>query len=214
MPARPSPPPRPAPPAGRIARLRRNLGTLPNQLTALRLAMVPLLWVLMLFGHPVWVGVGVMLAAATDVLDGYLSRKWHQTSKFGSRLDSAADHLLAASMALWMVLLRPFFFREQRWPLIAWAVFAAFVLLVSWLKFHRFVDLHLYSSKAAVFLSWSFGIPLLVLGRYSRLHFWITIAACLLAAAESLAVVLTRERVDEHIGSILLPRRRSASDQA
>jgi phosphatidylglycerophosphate synthase len=205
MVVRPSPPPR-----RRLAELRRNLGTLPNQLTVARLAMVPVLWVLLLFGHPVWVGVGVAVAATTDVLDGYLSRKWHQTSEFGSRMDSVADHLLAISMTLWMVLLRPFFFREQKWPLIAWAVFALLVLLVSWLKFRRFVDLHLYSSKAAVFLSWSFGIPLLILGRYSRLHFWITITACTLAAAESLYVILTRDRVDEHLRSILLRRRGSS----
>lgn len=210
---RESAPPRPLPPArrGRLAELRRNLSTVPNQLTVLRLATVPLLWVLVLFGHPVWVGAGVMVAAATDVLDGYLSRRWNQTSEFGSRMDSVADHLLAISMTLWLVLLRPFLFREQRWPLIAWAAFALLVLLLSWLKFRRFVDLHLYSSKGAVFLAWLFGIPLLVLGRYPgwRVQFWITLAACFLAAAESLAVILTRDRVDEHIGSILLRRRSS-----
>ena len=81
------------------------------------------------------------------------------------------------------------------------------MLAVSWVKFHRAVDLHLYSSKAAVFLSWCFGIPLLVLGRYSRLQFWITLSAATFAAAESLWVILTRDRVDEHIGSVLLPRR-------
>jgi len=141
------------------------------------------------------------------VLDGWLSRKWNQTSEFGSRMDSAADHLLAISMTLWLVLLRPFFFREQRWPLIAWAAFALLVLAISWLKFRRAVDLHLYSSKAAVFLSWCFGIPLLVAGRYSRVQFWITIAACTLAALESLVVIPTRREVDEHIGTLLLPRR-------
>jgi phosphatidylglycerophosphate synthase len=208
MPTRDPSPPRSAPSArGRLATLRRNLGTVPNQLTALRLAMVPLLWGLVLFGHPVWVGIGVMVAAATDVLDGWLSRKWNQTSEFGSRMDSASDHLLAISMTLWLVLLRPFFFREQRWPLIAWSAFALMVLAISWLKFRRAVDLHLYSSKAAVFLSWCFGIPLLVVGRYSRVQFWITIGAATLAALESLIVILTRREVDEHIGTILLPRR-------
>jgi len=191
------------------AQLRRHLSTLPNQLTATRLAMLPLLWFLALFNRPVWLGVGVAVAAATDVLDGWLSRRWHQTSEFGSRMDSVADHLLAISMTLWLVLLRPFFFREQRWPLIAWAAFALVVLLVSWLKFRRFVDLHLYSSKAAVFLSWCFGIPLLVVGQYSHTQFWITISVSFLAAAESLAIILTRGEVDEHIGSILLKKRSS-----
>lgn len=190
------------------AQLRRHLSTLPNQLTATRLAMLPLLWFLAVFNRPVWLGMGVAVAAATDVLDGWLSRRWHQTSEFGSRLDSVADHLLAISVTLWLVLLRPFFFREQKWALIAWSAFALLVLAVSWVRFRRFVDLHLYSAKAAVFLSFCFGIPLLVLGRYSRVQFWITIGVCTLAAAEALVVILTRDEVDEHLGSIVFSGRR------
>src|SRR3954454_22560268 len=159
----------------RLSELRRQLSTIPNQLTALRLVLVPLLWVLALLNRPVWLGIGLMLAAATDVLDGYLSRRWHQTSAFGSRLDSVADHLLAISTTLWLVLLRPFFFREQRWPLIAWAAFSLLVLAISWLRFRRLVDLHLWSAKVAVVAAFLFGIPLLVLGRYSRVHFWLTL---------------------------------------
>ena len=193
---------------GGPAALRRHLRTLPNQLTASRLALVPVLWGLALLGQPVWLGIGVMAASITDMLDGYLSRRWNQTSEFGARLDSIADHLLAVSTILWLVLLRPFFFREQRWPLILWSIFALLVLLVSWLKFRRFVNLHLYTSKVAVILAFLFGVPLLILGRYDRVHFWITLAACTLAAVESLIVILTRDRVDENIGSILVKRRR------
>ena len=193
---------------GGLAGLRRNLGTLPNQLTASRLALVPVLWVVALLGEPVWLGWGVLVASATDGLDGYLSRRWNQTSEFGARLDSVADHLLAVSTTLWLVLLRPFFFREQRWPLIVWGAFALFVLLVSWLKLRRVVNLHLYTSKAAVILAFLFAIPLLILGRYSVVQFWITLVVCFLAAAESLAIVLTRDRVDENIGSILRRRKR------
>jgi phosphatidylglycerophosphate synthase len=190
------------------AELRRELRTLPNQLTALRLVLVPVLWGVALLGEPVWLGWGVLAASVTDMLDGWLSRRWNQTSEFGARLDSVADHLLAVSTTLWLVLLRPFFFREQRWPLILWAVFALLVLLVSWLKLRRFVNLHLYTSKAAVILAFLFGIPLLILGRYNAVHFWITLAVCTLAAAESLAIILTRDRVDENIGSILIRRKR------
>jgi len=193
---------------GGLAALRRHLGTLPNQLTASRLALVPVLWGLALLGEPVWLGIGVMAASITDMLDGYLSRRWNQTSEFGARLDSIADHLLAVSTTLWLVLLRPFFFREQRWPLILWGAFALLVLLVSWLKFRRFVNLHLYTSKVAVILAFLFGVPLLILGRYNRVHFWITLVVCTLAAVESLIVILTRDRVDENIGSILIQRKR------
>jgi phosphatidylglycerophosphate synthase len=203
----PSTDPRAPATRGRWAELRRNLTTVPNQLTALRLASVPVLWVLALLGMPVWVGIGLIAASLTDVLDGWLSRRWNQTSDFGSRMDSVADHALAISTTLWLALLRPFFFHEQKWPLIAWSAFALVVLLVSWVKFRRFVDLHLFSAKVAVVLAFLFGIPLLVLGRYSRLQFWLTLAVCTFAALEALLVILTRSEVDEHIGSIFKRRR-------
>lgn len=36
----------------------------------------------------------LLLCGATDVLDGYLARRWNCTSVFGARLDSIADMLL------------------------------------------------------------------------------------------------------------------------
>lgn len=192
----------------RLARIRAHLGTLPNQLTALRLAAVPVLWVLAVMDRPVWVGVGAGVAAATDVLDGYLSRKWGQTSRFGSFLDSAADHLLTISMVAWIFMLRPEFVRGQGTLLLAWSAFALGVLGVSLVKFRRPVDLHLYSSKAAVITAWLFAVPLLVTGTYAPAHWYATLAVATFAAAESLAVLLTRRSVDEKIGSLLLPRHR------
>ena len=191
-----------------LARLRAHLSTLPNQISAARLVAIPVLWALALTGRASWVGVGTAVAAASDWIDGYLSRKWRQESRFGSRLDSLADHLLTISVVAWLLILRPEFFREQAAPLIAWATFALGVLGVSFLKFHRPVDLHLYSAKVAVTMAYLFVVPLLYSGRYSRLHFYVTLAVCLFAAAEALAVLLTRRSVDERIGSLLLPRRK------
>lgn len=39
-------------------------------------------------------------AALTDWLDGYLARKWHQTSAFGAFLDPVADKLMVSAVLL------------------------------------------------------------------------------------------------------------------
>jgi phosphatidylglycerophosphate synthase len=191
---------------------REMTTTVPNQLTTLRLALIPPLWLLALLGYPVVVGVVLFVAATTDVLDGYLARRGGLVTEFGSRFDSVADHLLTASTAVWLLMLRPEVFREQRALLLVWLILGAAALLVGWLRFGRVGALHLYSAKAAGVLGYGFAIYLLVFGSYPQPFFYLVLAACLLGSAETLLVHLTRDRVNEHIGSIIL-RRTGASEE-
>ncbi|HYW93606.1 MAG TPA: CDP-diacylglycerol--glycerol-3-phosphate 3-phosphatidyltransferase [Gammaproteobacteria bacterium] len=73
--------------------------TIPNLLTVARIVMIPLF--LVAFYLPFgWSGVVAAclfaLASATDWLDGYLARRWQQTSSFGAFLDPVADKLMVA----------------------------------------------------------------------------------------------------------------------
>jgi phosphatidylglycerophosphate synthase len=155
----------------------------------------------------VWLGVGVGLAALTDVLDGIIARRSRGGTARGSRLDAIADHLLTASTAIWLVWLRPGFVAAELPLLLAWLALAATALVAAWVKFRRVVDLHLYSAKVAGTLGYLFAIWLLLVGTYSARVFHLVVGAGLFSAAESLLVVLTRDAVDEHIGTVL---RRSA----
>ena len=178
-----------------------------DSLTALRLALLPVLWGLALLDRPVLLGIGVAVAASTDMLDGFLARRAQQTTPFGSHFDSVADHLLSASLIIWLVWLRPDFIREQFPLLMLWAGLGLLVLAVGWLRFGRFADLHLYSAKLAAAAGVLFGISLLVFGTYTQPVFYSVIAVCYLAAAETLVALLTRSSIDEHVGTIFLPRR-------
>jgi len=176
---------------------------LPNLVTGVRLALLPVLWLLALLGHTTALGWLLLLAWVTDVLDGFLARRLRVTSRRGSRLDTVADHLLLVSMLAWVLMLEPGFVREQAWVLGLIVLFWAASLVAVWIRFRRFADLHLYSSKAGVFAAVVFTIHLLIAADYSILFFYLAGGICLLAAIESLAVVLLRDEVDEHIGSIL-----------
>jgi CDP-diacylglycerol--glycerol-3-phosphate 3-phosphatidyltransferase len=75
------------------------LWTLPNILTWLRIAAIPL--IILLFFMPYrWSdpAAGLLFAAAgiTDSLDGYLARRLGQTSRLGAFLDPVADKLVVA----------------------------------------------------------------------------------------------------------------------
>ncbi|HBG32109.1 CDP-diacylglycerol--glycerol-3-phosphate 3-phosphatidyltransferase [Candidatus Macondimonas diazotrophica] len=80
----------------------------PIWLTASRILLIPLF--VLVFYLP-WSGAGILaasifvVAAITDWLDGYLARRWNQTSAFGAFLDPVADKLIVA-VALILVLQR------------------------------------------------------------------------------------------------------------
>lgn len=67
---------------------------LPNFLTLVRFAMVPLFGILLVFEYRVWAFVIYGLACGTDILDGYLARRHDQVTQFGRYMDPLADKLL------------------------------------------------------------------------------------------------------------------------
>lgn len=84
---------------------------IPILLTWMRVAMIPLLlgqlyfpdhW-MSLHERNLFATVMFVTAAVTDWFDGFLARRWNQTSAFGAFLDPVADKLMVASALLVLV---------------------------------------------------------------------------------------------------------------
>lgn len=71
--------------------------TVANQLTMVRMALVPVFVVLALNREFAWALVVFLVAAATDALDGWVARHAHQSTRLGQMLDPVADKLLVGS---------------------------------------------------------------------------------------------------------------------
>lgn len=66
---------------------------MPNVLSFVRLALVPVFLVLVILGEDVLALLVLVVSSATDFLDGVLARKLNQVSRLGQLLDPAADRL-------------------------------------------------------------------------------------------------------------------------
>lgn len=67
--------------------------TLPNVLSLFRLVLVPVFLVFLVQGEDAWALLVLIVASATDFLDGFLARRLGQVSRLGQLLDPAADRL-------------------------------------------------------------------------------------------------------------------------
>jgi len=83
---------------------------IPNILTLLRIALIPVFVVIFYLPTP-WArlvcAIVFTIAALTDLLDGYLARRWGQTSPLGAFLDPVADKLMVAIALVLLVQAEP-----------------------------------------------------------------------------------------------------------
>ena len=75
--------------------------TVPNVITLVRLACVPV-FVWLLFGAHHQTASAALLAVlgATDWVDGFVARRWHQVSTLGKVLDPTADRVLVGTAVI------------------------------------------------------------------------------------------------------------------
>ena len=78
----------------RLKKLFTNVWNIPNALTMLRLALIPVfVWLFWNADRKLALAVFI-LASLTDMLDGMLARKLHQITDFGKLFDPLADKLM------------------------------------------------------------------------------------------------------------------------
>jgi len=77
------------------------MNNIPNKLTMIRVILIPffivfMLWDAVPYGEYIAAAVFI-LACITDFFDGYLARKYNETTTFGKFMDPLADKLLVCS---------------------------------------------------------------------------------------------------------------------
>ena len=98
-----------------------KLKHIPNILSAIRILLVfVFVFVLFVLDSPIWALVVFLAAGATDVVDGYLARRFNWITNLGKILDPFADKLMQCTVLvclcikdiipLWFVI--PFFAKE------------------------------------------------------------------------------------------------------
>ncbi len=83
---------------------KNKIWTVPNALSFLRLALIPLIcWCYFVKDDGILASVVLVLSALTDVVDGFIARHFNMISDFGKALDPIADKLTQAVVLVCLI---------------------------------------------------------------------------------------------------------------
>ena len=78
---------------------KHKIITIPNILSVFRLLLIPvIIWQYVVQQDYAWTAVLLILSGVTDVVDGFIARKFHMISDFGKAIDPVADKLTQIAM--------------------------------------------------------------------------------------------------------------------
>ena len=159
----------------------------PDLLSALRIALCLPLLLVDAMTVPFW--VLYVIAGTTDMLDGFLARRWGVESKFGARLDSLADFVfvLAAGYKLFPWLKLP----AALWMMIGLIALVKMVnAICSYVVRHRIEYLHTKANKLTGFLLF---IGMMTIGQsYFIPVAWVIACFALFAAIQEGHIIRSR----------------------
>lgn len=134
-----------------------NLSCIPNLLTVARMVVVPPMVWLLLVGSYQWALALAVFAGVSDLLDGWLARRFSWQSRWGGIFDPLADKFLMVAGYLTLGWLG-----ELPWWLIAVVIFRDLIIVgggyIYYTRFERFnaepTQLSRFNTFCQVFLMW------------------------------------------------------------
>jgi phosphatidylglycerophosphate synthase len=166
-----------------------RLQHLPNVISALRLGTVPVLAWLAWNGADRSFAWLLLIAGSTDMLDGWMARKYGWVSRLGALLDSAADISMVLVVLFGVWTMRSEVFIEH--SLIIWAVVVIWSItnIFGLIKYKRLASFHTEFARIGLMM---FGAFILMLFFYGFVP-WVLYACgtiSFLAGVESLILVI------------------------
>ncbi len=188
--------------------------TIPNLITSFRLLVFPLILYFVFTGNEKLFAIFLIISLISDIIDGFIARRFHMETETGAKLDSFADNLnyllvFAGLIVFKMEELRPYLF-----SFILFMGMLVLTVIVSLIKFRKFPSFHLYMTKIGGYVQGAFFICLFTLGFYAPFYY-LVIAWGILGAIEHLAIQMILPEMRSNVKGLywVLKERKAATEQ-
>lgn len=171
-------------------KMRNNsICTIPNLLSLYRLLMFPYILYLSISGQEQLFSILLTINLITDVLDGWIARRFDMQTELGARLDSIADLGTYIAAITGIFVFKASDFQPHLGSFFVFIFLLCFAHILSLIKFGRLPSLHLYSWKIGGYIQGAFFI-VLFLSDFYPVFYYFMISWGILAFCEHIIIQL------------------------
>lgn len=182
--------------------MRKKVFYIVNGITFYRLAIAPVLIVLIVTGQFNWFKWLLMISFFTDAIDGFLARRYETASAFGARLDSIADDCTILAAIIGMLFLHALFFLYQIIPVaVLFVLYITENILAFW-RYKRTTSFHTYTAKIAAVSQAAFLIAFFFLPYPLYWLFYITVFTTVADLLEEIILIILLPEYQTNIKGI------------
>lgn len=166
---------------------KEEFWTIPNIITSCRLLLVPVILWFAIAKHEKLFAVFLVINLVTDIIDGYIARRFKMETEIGARLDSFADNFNYLLAFLGMFIFKMDDLRPHLVSLFVYIGMLVLTVIVSLIKFRKFPSFHLYMTKIGGYISGFFFVCLFTLGFFAPLYYLVIVWG-IVGAIEHIAI--------------------------
>ena len=169
--------------------MRRTSFYIVNAITLYRILAAPLLLYLLVSNRLDTFAKFLVLSFFTDLIDGFLARKFKVTSILGTRMDSIGDDLTVLMAVIGMIMYKSEFMLEHKLAFLT--LFFLFLIQISYslIKYHKFTSFHTYLAKVGALLQGLFLIHIFIMPDPDLFLFYSAVIITGLDLIEEIAMV-------------------------
>lgn len=183
-----------------------------NAITLYRLVSAPFLILLILYHQIGLFKILLVVSFLTDLIDGFLARRFKTASVYGARIDSVADDLTIIAAITAMVIYKPEFIKEEIIVILELLVLYVLQTVLSLVRYGKISSFHTYTAKLAAILQGIFLIFFFFLPEPVYLLFTITTIVTIIDLLEEIILVLLLPKWETNIKGLywILKKRNSS----
>lgn len=160
-----------------------------NGITLYRVVAAPFLLVLLFTGRYELFKWLLGLSFFTDLIDGFLARKFKVTSVAGTRLDSIGDDLTILVAMTGLFVMKPEFIKQEK---IAFIILLALFLvqtIYAFIRYGKMTSFHTWLAKAAAIFQGVFLLLVFFTGEPNMILFYTAVLVTMLELIEEIILV-------------------------